>query len=125
MGVCEASFMALQTGNYKVRNGYDVTIPNRWSIGFYDAERKSWFQDRDHNVPLKVVAVGRKARFFKFILECIGGGGGWGETGQRAMMCAEGETLEESEKFVKKHIPGGWKANPVGETTETYYLRHL
>ena len=63
--------------------------------------------------------------YFKFIVKCVDGGWGWGNTGQRACMCFSGKTMEEAESKLKQHIPGGWEHEFVGETNETYYLKHL
>jgi hypothetical protein len=112
----------MKTGNYKVRNAYDVTIPGRWTIGFYDFEKKQWFQDYDHSVSLSPLEVG-PVTFFMFLLTCVEGGYGWGETGQKALMCSEGKTKEEAENNLD--IPVSWKHMFLKETTETFYLKHL
>ena len=55
----------------------------------------------------------------KYLLKCVDGGWGWGETGAQAHMCAP------NEEFVKHHIPGGWVYELLGPTTDNYYLEHL
>jgi len=55
----------------------------------------------------------------KYLLTCISGGFGWGETGAKAEMCAE------NEEILKKHIPGGWIYEDLGLTNDTFYLNHL
>ncbi len=117
----------MKTGMYKIRNHYDMTVPDRWSIGYWNEKKQAWFQswDKTHTVPLEVVEVGRKANFFKFKLKCKSGGHGWGKTGQRSLMCIEATTQQEAEVEIKKHVPGGWIYKFVGPTEETYYLKHL
>ena len=62
---------------------------------------------------------------YLFLLECIDGGYGWGETGQRAQMTAKGSTIKEAKEYIKRHIPGGWKFKLMGKTRETFFLKHL
>lgn len=66
-----------------------------------------------------------KMKRFLSRLKCNTGGFGWGETGAKAEMTMPGNTPEEAEKLVKKHIPGGWTYELVGETKEDFYLKHL
>lgn len=62
---------------------------------------------------------------WKFLLTCKDGGYGWGETGDRAEMCALGATQEIAAEFVRRNIPGGWSMECLGKTEDTYYLRNL
>lgn len=116
--------VSMKTGNYNVRNLYDITIP-RWSIGFWDADKNQWFQDYDHTVPLTVAEVGEPATFYKFLLSCIDGGHGWGKVGQKSLMCCQGKTKKEAETKLLNNIPGGWTYRCLGQTEETFYLCHL
>jgi len=69
--------------------------------------------------------------WYKFHLRCIDGGHGWGATGDEAEMCAESNmplrsaAVSEASEWVRRQIPGGWVANYVGVTTDTFYLKHL
>ena len=61
----------------------------------------------------------RPTNMNKYLLTCKDGGYGWGETGQRAEMCAP------DEEYVKQHIPGGWEFQCLGVTFDRFFLKHL
>ena len=54
-----------------------------------------------------------------YLLQCVDGGWGWGETGALALMCAP------DADYVQHHMPGGWKYTDLGPTYKNFYLKHL
>ena len=63
-------------------------------------------------------------KYFKFHLLCYEGKCGWGKTGATAEMCVRADTEREAIEYVETHIPLGWKPRCLGETDDTFYLRH-
>ena len=63
-------------------------------------------------------------RKFLFKIECNDGGWGWGETGQRGHLIAEGNTLIEAEEYARIHLPGGWSFTLECEIQATEHCGH-
>jgi len=52
-----------------------------------------------------------------FLIACVAGGRGWGETGQVGYEVVSAATEDEARAAVKKSTPGGWKIHYMGTTT--------
>lgn len=65
----------------------------------------------------KTIAEKRRKNY-KFKLECVDGGWGWGETGQRGYMITGGSSLKDASQRVRLQTPGGWVISFDSMTTK-------
>ena len=64
-----------------------------------------------------MVVEGRKETNYEFNIECVDGGRGWGDAGQKGYMIVAAFSLEEATDIVLSHIPGGWTQTFKGMTS--------
>ncbi len=50
-----------------------------------------------------------KKKNYQFTIECIDGGCGWGETGQKGYIVVEEKVYQDAKLHVRKSLPGGWR----------------
>lgn len=55
---------------------------------------------------------------YRFEIECVDGGYGWGNTGQKGVRVMSGDTKAQAREKIKPQLPGGWLISPGQEETQ-------